>query len=80
MADYDMASLSAKINQVAARLARVSADKWTSQNPAKPRYVAGVLSPTNRTASISPDVNDPAYRNISFDQLLDAYRESTRAG
>ena len=79
MADYDMASLSAEINLVAARLARASADKWTAQNPAKPRYVAGVLGPTNRTASISPDVNDPAYRNISFDQLVDAYRESTRA-
>ena len=79
MADYDMASLSAEINLVAARLARASADKWTAQNPEKPRYVAGVLGPTNRTASISPDVNDPAYRNISFDQLVDAYRESTRA-
>nr|WP_264644395.1 methionine synthase [Candidatus Symbiopectobacterium sp. NZEC127] len=79
MADYDMASLSAEINLAAARLARASADKWTAQNPAKPRYVAGVLGPTNRTASISPDVNDPAYRNISFDQLVDAYRESTRA-
>ncbi len=79
MADYDMASLSAEINLVAARLARACADEWTAQNPAKPRYVAGVLGPTNRTASISPDVNDPAYRNISFDQLVDAYRESTRA-
>ncbi|MCW2477345.1 methionine synthase [Candidatus Symbiopectobacterium sp. NZEC151] len=79
MADYDMASLSAEINLAAARLARASADKWTAQNPGKPRYVAGVLGPTNRTASISPDVNDPAYRNISFDQLVDAYRESTRA-
>ena len=79
MADYDMASLSAEINLVAARLARACADKWTAQNSAKPRYVAGVLGPTNRTASISPDVNDPAYRNISFDQLVDAYRESTRA-
>lgn len=45
----------------------------------KPRYVAGVLGPTNRTASISPKVNDPAFRNVSFDQLVEAYRESTRA-
>lgn len=79
MADYDMASLSAEINLVAARLARANADKWTTQNPAKRHYVAGVLGQTNRTASISPDVNDPAYRNISFDQLVYAYRESTRA-
>lgn len=54
MADYDMESLSAEINTVAARLARASADKWTALTPDKPRYVAGVLGPTNRTASISP--------------------------
>ncbi len=52
---------------------------WTARTPEKPRYVAGVLGPTNRTASISPDVNDPAFRNITFDQLVAAYRESTRA-
>ncbi|MCG8707663.1 methionine synthase [Brenneria sp. 4F2] len=79
MADYGMESLSAEINTAAARLARASADKWTAMTPDKPRYVAGVLGPTNRTASISPDVNDPAFRNISFDQLVAAYRESTRA-
>lgn len=79
MADYHMASLSAEINYEAARLARICADEWTARTPEKPRYVAGVLGPTNRTASISPDVNDPAFRNISFDQLVEAYRESTRA-
>ncbi|MCV9878245.1 methionine synthase [Brenneria izbisi] len=79
MADYSMASLSAEINTTAAKLARICADKWTALTPDKPRYVAGVLGPTNRTASISPDVNDPAFRNISFDQLVEAYRESTRA-
>lgn len=79
MADYQMASLSAEINYEAARLARICADEWTARTPEKPRYVAGVLGPTNRTASISPDVNDPAYRNVTFDQLVDAYRESTRA-
>ena len=79
MADYQMASLSAEINYQAARLARACADEWTARTPEKPRYVAGVLGPTNRTASISPDVNDPAFRNVTFDQLVEAYRESTRA-
>ncbi|AJI95145.1 methionine synthase [Yersinia ruckeri] len=79
MADYQMESLSAEINYEAARLARLCADEWTVRTPDKPRYVAGVLGPTNRTASISPKVNDPAFRNVSFDQLVEAYRESTRA-
>ncbi|WP_217514969.1 methionine synthase [Vibrio metschnikovii] len=79
MADYDMQSLSAEINYAAAQLARQVADEWTEKTPDKPRYVAGVLGPTNRTCSISPDVNDPGYRNVSFDQLVDAYSESTRA-
>jgi 5-methyltetrahydrofolate--homocysteine methyltransferase len=79
MADYQMESLSAEINFEAAKLARACADEWTARTPEKPRYVAGVLGPTNRTASISPDVNDPAFRNITFDQLVEAYRESTKA-
>ncbi|MGG4610004.1 methionine synthase [Providencia sp. Me31A] len=79
MADYKMEAISAEINETAARLARECADEWTRKTPEQPRYVAGVLGPTNRTASISPDVNDPAYRNITFDQLVDAYRESTRS-
>ncbi|MBH1931152.1 methionine synthase [Serratia rubidaea] len=79
MADYHMEALSAEINREAALLARRCADEWTARTPDKPRYVAGVLGPTNRTASISPDVNDPAFRNISFSQLVEAYRESTRA-
>ncbi|CAD5517024.1 methionine synthase [Escherichia coli] len=79
MADYQMESLSAEINFAAAKLARACADEWTARTPEKPRYVAGVLGPTNRTASISPDVNDPAFRNITFDQLVAAYRESTKA-
>ncbi len=83
-----MESLSAEINFAAAKLARACADEWTARTPEKPRYVAGVLGPTNRTASISPDVNDPAFRNdvndpafrnITFDQLVAAYRESTKA-
>ncbi|MFV0447050.1 MAG: methionine synthase [Vibrio sp.] len=79
MADYDMQSLSEEINFAAAKLAREVADEWTAKTPHKPRYAAGVLGPTNRTCSISPDVNDPGYRNIEFDQLVTAYSESTRA-
>ncbi|MEZ8297132.1 methionine synthase [Vibrio splendidus] len=79
MADYDMESLSEEINFTAAKLAREAADEWTAKTPDKPRFVAGVLGPTNRTCSISPDVNDPGYRNVSFDELVDAYSESTRA-
>ncbi|MEZ9364207.1 methionine synthase [Vibrio sp. 10N.286.49.E11] len=79
MADYDMESLSEEINFAAAKLAREAADEWTAKTPDKPRFVAGVLGPTNRTCSISPDVNDPGYRNVSFDELVEAYSESTRA-
>lgn len=78
MADYDMQSLSAEINREGARLAREACDE-IEQATGKPRYVAGVLGPTNRTCSISPDVNDPGYRNIHFDELVTAYCESTRA-
>jgi len=79
MADYDMESYSAEINYAAAKIAREAADEYTAKNPNKPRFVAGVLGPTNRTCSISPDVNDPAFRNVTFDQLKDAYIESTKA-
>ncbi|HCT9738958.1 methionine synthase [Morganella morganii] len=79
MADYQMESLSDEINEAAAKLARECADEWTRKTPEKPRYVAGILGPTNRTASISPDVNDPAYRNVSYDALVEAYRSSVRA-
>ncbi|KUI96643.1 methionine synthase [Vibrio sp. MEBiC08052] len=79
MADYDMQSYSAEINFAAAQLAREVADQWTAKTPERPRYVAGVLGPTNRTCSISPDVNDPGFRNVTFDGLVKAYSESTRA-
>lgn len=79
MVDYQMESLSDEINEAAAKLARECADEWTRKTPEKPRYVAGILGPTNRTASISPDVNDPAYRNVSYDALVEAYRSSVRA-
>ncbi|WP_282110366.1 methionine synthase [Shewanella algicola] len=78
MADYDMQALSAEINLEGARVARQAADDVAAQT-GSPRYVAGVLGPTNRTCSISPDVNDPGFRNVSFDQLVEAYVESTSA-
>ena len=79
MADYQMESLAAEMNFEAAKLARKVADEWTAKEPHKPRFVAGVLGPTNRTASISPDVNDAGFRNVSFDQLVAAYTEATQA-
>jgi 5-methyltetrahydrofolate--homocysteine methyltransferase len=79
MADYQMESLSAEINREAARIARKVADEKTAETPDRPRFVAGVLGPTNRTCSISPDVNDPAFRNVTFDELVTAYTESTLA-
>jgi 5-methyltetrahydrofolate--homocysteine methyltransferase len=78
MADYGMEDLSYEINVAAARLARSVADEVAATDADKPRFVAGVLGPTNRTASISPDVNDPGFRNISFDELVEAYIESIR--
>ena len=65
-----------ELNFAAARLAREAADEATAQNPDKPRFVAGVLGPTSRTATISPDVNDPGFRNVTFDQLRVAYLEA----
>ena len=79
MADYAMESISAEINYEAARIARRVADEKTDETPDRPRFVAGVLGPTNRTCSISPDVNDPAFRNVTFDELVVAYIESTKA-
>jgi 5-methyltetrahydrofolate--homocysteine methyltransferase len=76
MADYHMEHLVPELNLTAARLAREAADEATAQNPDKPRFVAGVLGPTSRTATISPDVNDPGFRNVSFDQLRAAYFEA----
>ncbi len=76
MADYHMEHLVPELNLAAARLAREAADAATAANPARPRFVAGVLGPTSRTATISPDVNDPGFRNVSFDQLRTAYLEA----
>ncbi|MFM1813928.1 MAG: hypothetical protein RLZ98_623 [Pseudomonadota bacterium] len=79
MADYGMEVVSADINLEAARLARRVADEWSDRTPDRLRFVAGAVGPTNRTASISPDVNNPGFRNISFDELVAAYSEQIRA-
>ena len=76
MADYEMEDLVPELNRAAARLAREVADEYTADNPDKPRFVAGVLGPTSRTCSISPDVNDPGARNITFDELVENYMEA----
>jgi 5-methyltetrahydrofolate--homocysteine methyltransferase len=78
MADYGMEELSYEINIEAAKLARAAADKWTRKTPDKPRFVCGAVGPTNRTASISPDVNNPGFRNVDFDELREAYKEQVR--
>ena len=78
MADYHMEDLVYELNVEAAKIARAAADKYEAKDPARPRFVAGTLGPTNRTASISPDVNDPGFRNINFDQLVETYTEAVR--
>jgi 5-methyltetrahydrofolate--homocysteine methyltransferase len=78
-ADYDLGQEWVDmINYESAKIAREVADEMTALNPAKPRFVAGAMGPTNRTASISPDVNDPGYRAITFDQLVSAYKQQAR--
>jgi methionine synthase I (cobalamin-dependent) len=73
--DYGLAGLARELNVAAARLAREAADRWSAKTPDKPRFVAGAIGPTNRTASISPDVDNPGFRNVTFDQLVEAYSE-----
>jgi len=73
--DYGLPHLAYAINFESAKIARAVADEFSAKNPESPRFVAGALGPTNKTASISPDVNDPGYRAISFDQLAAAYKE-----
>jgi 5-methyltetrahydrofolate--homocysteine methyltransferase len=77
-ADYKLEALVYELNFEGAKLARGLCDAATAKNPAKPRFVAGVLGPTSRTCSISPDVNDPGYRNVTFDQLVTDYTEAIR--
>ncbi|MDX1462742.1 MAG: homocysteine S-methyltransferase family protein [Marinirhabdus sp.] len=79
MADYNMEHLVYELNVESARIAKQVADEFTAQNPDKPRYVAGAMGPTNKTASMSPDVNDPGYRAITFDALRIAYKQQAEA-
>ena len=78
LADYGLEELAYELNHESARLAREAADAWTRKTPDKPRFVAGAMGPTNRTASISPDVNNPGFRNVSYDALVEAYATQAR--
>ena len=77
--DYGLTNLVYDLNYKSAKLAREIADEFTDKNPSKPRFVAGSVGPTNKTASLSPDVETPGYRNISFDELVEAYSEQISA-
>lgn len=79
MADYGMEHLVYELNYQSARLARQAADEYNVKQPDKPRFVAGAIGPTNKTASMSPDVNDPAYRAVKFDDLREAYQQQVEA-
>jgi 5-methyltetrahydrofolate--homocysteine methyltransferase len=79
MADYFMEDLVYELNYESAKIARQVADEFTAKNPDKPRFVAGSIGPTNRTASMSPDVNDPGYRAVTFDDLRIAYKQQVEA-
>jgi 5-methyltetrahydrofolate--homocysteine methyltransferase len=77
-ADYQLQDIAYELNYESARIAKTVADEFSKQTPNKPRYVAGALGPTNKTASLSPNVNDPGYRAITFDELVEAYYTQTR--
>lgn len=79
MADYGMEALVYELNYESARLAREAADEFTAMEPHKPRFVAGSMGPTNKTASMSPDVNDPGFRAVTFDELRAAYKQQAEA-
>jgi len=79
MADYHLEELVYELNYESAKLAKEVADEFTAKNPEKPRFVAGSIGPTNRTASMSPDVNDPGYRAVTFDDLRMAYKQQVEA-
>ena len=76
--DYGLEAIAHELDVAAAKLAREAADAWTKKTPEKPRFVAGAIGPTNRTASISPDVNNPGFRNVSFDALVEDYATQAR--
>ncbi len=77
-ADYDMQSLAYELNVASAKCARHAADKYTALNPAKPRFVAGAIGPLNKTLSLSPDVNNPGFRAVTFDEVVTAYTEQIK--
>jgi 5-methyltetrahydrofolate--homocysteine methyltransferase len=77
-ADYDMQELAYELNVASAKCARIAADEYTAQNPTKPRFVAGAIGPLNKTLSLSPDVNNPGYRAVTFDEVVIAYEEQIR--
>jgi 5-methyltetrahydrofolate--homocysteine methyltransferase len=77
-ADYDMQELAYELNVASAKCARVAADEYRAQNPAKPRFVAGAIGPLNKTLSLSPDVNNPGYRAVTFDEVVIAYEEQIK--
>ncbi|WP_373055896.1 homocysteine S-methyltransferase family protein [Zunongwangia sp. H14] len=79
MADYKMEELVYELNYESAKIAKKVAEEVTAQNPEKPRFVAGAMGPTNKTASMSPDVNDPGFRAISFEELRNAYKQQAKA-
>lgn len=79
MADYDMEDLVYELNYESTKIAKQVADEFTKANPNKPRFVAGSIGPTNRTASLSPDVNRPEYRAITFEELRTAYKQQVEA-
>ncbi len=78
-ADYHLEGIVYELNYQAAKIAREVADEFTKREPNKPRFVAGAMGPTNRTASLSPDVNNPGYRAVTFDQLAVAFKEQAKA-
>ena len=78
-ADYDMQALAYELNVASAKCARIAADEFTALNPNKPRFVAGAIGPLNKTLSLSPDVNNPGFRAVTFDEVADAYTEQIKA-
>ncbi|GEP95276.1 hypothetical protein CCY01nite_15360 [Chitinophaga cymbidii] len=78
-ADYDMQDLAAEMNTASVTIARRAADDYTRRNPDKPRFVAGAIGPLNKTLSISPDVNNPGFRSVTFDEVVNAYYEQVKA-
>ncbi|MGX5818304.1 homocysteine S-methyltransferase family protein [Chitinophaga lutea] len=78
-ADYDLQHLAREMNEASVKVARKAADDYTRRNPDKPRFVAGAIGPLNKTLSISPDVNNPGFRSVTFDEVVDAYYEQVKA-